>query len=126
MGEYANAELQEALDALSDAKKMRRAGVTNEATITRLYYACFHAANAALYANGLDPGSHQGTVRLFGREVVMKGDVPREDGRFLTDMRSLRQTADYTHDPHDVNLDELLERTRSFVARMEELVSGSE
>lgn len=70
MAEYADEELQEARDALADAEKMRRVGVTDKAVVTRLYYACFHAANAVLHAIGLDPRTHQGTIRLFGREVV--------------------------------------------------------
>ena len=58
MADYAAEEMQEALDALSDAKKMQQADVTEKATITRLYYACFHAANAVLYAKGFDPQTH--------------------------------------------------------------------
>lgn len=96
MGEYAEEELQEANDALEDAQKMRQVGVTEKAVVTRLYYACFHAANAVIYAREFEPGTHQGTVRLFGREVVETGDATADDGRFLNDMRSYRQTADYT------------------------------
>lgn len=96
MTDYAAEEMQEARDALTDAEKMRHAGVTEKAVVTRLYYACFHAANAVLYAKGFDPQTHQGTLRLFGREVVKTGEATGEDGRFLNDMRSHRQTADYT------------------------------
>lgn len=118
MVDYADEEMQEARDALADAEKMREAGVTEKAVVTRLYYACFHAANAVLYAKGFDPQTHQGTVRLFGREVVKAGGATGEDGRFLNDMRSYRQTADYTHDPIEVDVDELVERTGTFVGEM--------
>lgn len=122
MVDYAEEEFREATDALADARKMRRAGVTDKAIVTRLYYACFHAANAVLYARGLDPGTHQGTLRLFGKEVVETGGATRDDGRFLNDMRSDRQVADYTHDPIDVDVDELLERSREFVGDVGELL----
>lgn len=122
MSEYADEELSEAADALADAEKMHNAGVTEKAIVTRLYYACFHAANAVLYSRGFDPQTHQATVRLFGRELVTTGDAPSDDGRFLNDMRSYRQTADYTHDPIEVDVEDLIERTDGFVTRMEELV----
>lgn len=41
MNEYVEEELRDARDALSDAEKMRRVGVTDEALVNRLYYACF-------------------------------------------------------------------------------------
>lgn len=122
MVEYADEEMQEARDALADAEKMLEAGVTEKAVVTRLYYACFHAANAVLYAKGFEPQTHQGTMRLFGREVVKTGDATGEDGRFLNDMRSYRQTADYTHDPIEVDVDELVQRARTFVREMDGLL----
>lgn len=122
MGEYAEEELQEAYDALDDAQKMPQVGVTEKAVVTRLYYACFRAANAVLYAREFEPGTHQGTERLFGREVVETGDATADDGRFLNDMRSYRQTADYTHDPIEADVDELVERTETFVKAMSELL----
>lgn len=122
MTDYAAEEMQEARDALTDAEKMRHAGVTEKAVVTRLYYACFHAANAVLYAKGFDPQTHQGTLRLFGREVVKAGEATGEDGRFLNDMRSYRQTADYTHDPIGADVGELIERSEEFIADLEELV----
>ena len=122
MSEYAEEEMAEARDALADAKKMRKGGVTDKAIVTRLYYACFHAANAVLYSKGFDPQTHQGTMRLFGREIVKPGEAPREAGRFLNDMRSYRQTADYSHDPLDVDIEGLIKRTETFVAELEQLV----
>lgn len=101
---------------------MRQVGVTEKAVVTRLYYACFHAANAVLYTKGFDPQTHQGTVRLFGREVVTAGEATSEDGRFLNDIRSYRQTADYTHDPIEVDVDELIERTGTFLEDMSALL----
>lgn len=118
MVDYAEEEYREAQAALADAEKMRQVRVTDRAVVTRLYYACFHAANAVLYARELDPRTHQGTLRLFGKEVVEAGDAARNDGRFLNDMRSYRQVADYTHEPLEVDVDELLERTRAFVTDM--------
>lgn len=95
MNEYIEEELQDARNALSDAEKMRRAGVTDEAVINRLYYACFHAVSAVLASKEIEVTSHRGLVAMFGKEVVEKGDASAEDGRFLNRMQMYRQTADY-------------------------------
>lgn len=95
MDEYVNEELQEAKDALTDAKILHGTQGTDKAVVNRLYYACFHAVNAVLHTKGFDPTTHQGTLRLFGKEVVTEGDATRDDGRFFNDLRSYRQIADY-------------------------------
>lgn len=122
MGDYVAEELQEARDALADAKKFQQIDVTDKALVNRLYYACFHAAKAVLYAKGLDPSTHQGVVSLFGEEVVLADDASREDGRFLTRLRDLREQADYAYEPIQADIDRLIDRTEAFVADMEEIV----
>lgn len=37
-------------------------------------------------------------------------------------MRSYRQTAEYTHDPIEVNVEDLVQRTGTFVKEMAELL----
>ncbi len=121
MTEYIEEELQDARDALSDAEKMRRAGVTDEALVNRLYYACFHAVSAVLASKGVEVTSHRGLVAMFGKEVVNEGDASAENGRFLNTMQMYRQTADYEHKPIQADVDELFEQTTEFVAAMEAL-----
>lgn len=71
--------------------------------MNRLYYACFHAAQAVLYAKGFDPTSHRGVSTLFGKEVVLEEEVPRDDGRFLSELWDYREQADYGYDTLDVD-----------------------
>ncbi|MCH7659651.1 MAG: hypothetical protein IH933_03410 [Euryarchaeota archaeon] len=59
MDEYANEELEEAYDALSDVTELRKVDVTEKLIVNRLYYACFHAARAALHTRGFDPNTHK-------------------------------------------------------------------
>lgn len=115
-------ELGKATEALEDARKMRAADVSDEAVVGRLYYACFHAANAVLYDRGFEPSSHQGTLSLFGQELVLDGQLPRDDGRFLTRLRDLREQADYGYDSVDEDVGELLDRSEAFVRDLEDLV----
>ncbi|WP_458210454.1 HEPN domain-containing protein [Haladaptatus sp. NG-SE-30] len=93
--DYVDEELDQAQTALADAEILNEGNGSDSAVVNRLYYACFHAAQAVLYAKGFDPTSHRGVSTLFGKEVVLEGDVPRDDGRFLSELWDYREQADY-------------------------------
>ena len=116
-------QLRQARQALSDAEGARNAELSDAVVVNRLYYACFHAAQAALYDRGHDPTTHGGVLTLFGSEIVSEGDASRTDGRFLNDLGELRQQADYGYGTIDEDVDALLARTRQFVSEMESLCS---
>ena len=115
------AEMDLATGALADADASRQQG-TERGVVSRLYYACFHAAQAVLYDKGFNPESHDAVKQLFGREVVLPGDASRSDGGFLGDMYDKRQQADYQQSPPTMNVDSLYARTEMFVADMAELI----
>ena len=73
MPEYVEEEFRKARRALADADRLRDAGGSAEAIVNRLYYACFHGAQAVLYDRGYDPTSHGAVMRLFGRESPKTG-----------------------------------------------------
>ncbi|RBI60061.1 hypothetical protein DMJ13_20510 [halophilic archaeon] len=83
--EYVTEEFEQALFALANAEVLQNGDGSDEAVVNRLYYTCFHAAQAVLYAKGLDPTSHRGVVNLFGQEVVLEDEASRDDGRLLLD-----------------------------------------
>lgn len=114
-------QLRQAQQALADADGAREADLSDAVVINRLYYACFHAAQAVLYDRGYSPNSHGGVLSLFGSEVVTAGDADRERGRFLNRLSELRRQADYGYGTLDEDVDELLRRTEQFVAEMETL-----
>lgn len=119
-------ELQQARQALDDATKARDAGLSDSAVINRLYYAAFHAIQAALYARGLEPTSHGGVRSLFGSEIITVGDAPRRDGRFFSQLGELRQQADYGYDELDENVDALHSRTQELVTDMVALCTSAD
>jgi uncharacterized protein (UPF0332 family) len=96
------------------------------AVVNRLYYAAFHAIQAALYDRGFEATSHGGVLSLFGSEIIADGDAPRRDGRFFSQLAELRQQADYGYEEPDENVDALHSRTRQLVADMEALCSISD
>lgn len=114
-------EMELAAGALADAEASRQQG-TERGVVSRLYYACFHAAQAVLYDKGFGPKSHDAVKQLFGREVVLVGDTSRSAGEFLSDMYDKRRQADYEQSPPTVNVDALYARTETFVADMAELI----
>lgn len=112
---YVDEEISKAREALRDADALRTAGGSDEGIVNRLYYASFHAAQAALYNRDVDPGSHGAVRNRFGEVYVSSGAVSREHGRLLTTLADLRQQADYGYEPLDVEVDGLRERTGEFV-----------
>ena len=75
MDEGPAAEIETARTALADARLLLDHGGSTEGVVNRLYYACFHAARAALYSRGEQPRSHGGVRTQFGQVVVLAGDV---------------------------------------------------
>lgn len=57
---------------------------------------------------------------------MVEGDATRDQGRFLNRVAEFRRQADYGSGPVDVSVESLLNDTRSFVTRMENLVEGAE
>lgn len=119
------AEMDLADEALSAADILLKHDGTENSTVDRLYYACFHAARAVLYCRGFTPDSHQGVLSLFGKHVVQPGDASSEQGRFLNKMMRERLTADYEHAPVSIDVDEAYKRGERFVDDMQELVDDT-
>ena len=120
-----NGQLRQAKQALSDAEGAQDAELSDTVVINRLYYACFHAAQAVLYYRGHSLTTHGGVLTLFSSEIVGEGDAPREDGRFLNDLGELRKQADYDYGSVNENVDEILAQTRQFVSKMASLALSS-
>lgn len=117
-------ERSKAERALEDAKMAETAGISKATIVTRLYYACFHAAQAARYARGLNPQTHGQVQTWLGRELVQPGEVAREWGRFLNDMETYRRRVEYGSGGVERATDELIERTAGFLDAMGEVVEA--
>jgi uncharacterized protein (UPF0332 family) len=117
-------ELAKAEQMLTDATKALEVDISKATIVNRLYYACFHAAQAALYARGWNPQSHGHVQTLLGRELVQNGDVSRELGRFFNDMETYRRRVDYGSGGVERATDDLIQQTTEFLAVMERLVAS--
>lgn len=64
-------------------------------TVSRAYYAAFHAAQAALLTEGQRGETHKGLVTLFGLLLVKTGKFDKKWGKFLANLKDDRESSDY-------------------------------
>jgi uncharacterized protein (UPF0332 family) len=88
------AEVEKARHALAAADQLMAIGLWDDA-MSRLYYAAFHLASAALLVHGIEATSHRGMLSLVSLHLVKPGLVPQELARRLTELFGLRNQADY-------------------------------
>ncbi|MBI3184585.1 MAG: HEPN domain-containing protein [Myxococcales bacterium] len=63
--------------------------------MTRVYYAVFHAARALLFAEGIEPKSHEGVQHLFNLHYVKAGRIEPVWNRVYSRLQKFREEADY-------------------------------
>jgi uncharacterized protein (UPF0332 family) len=114
-------EFEKAEQMLTDARTAHEVEISKSSIVSRLYYACFHAAQAALYARGVNPQSHGAVQMLFGRELIDDGEVPGSAGRFLSDMETYRRRVDYGSGGVEHDTDDLIQQTTEFLDIMREI-----
>ena len=89
-----NYRLSSARNALGEVLSLSRDQYFN-AAMSRMYYACFHAASALLIHAGIEAHTHTGVRQMLGKEFVQTGILPRELSKFYTNLFSKRQSIDY-------------------------------
>ena len=116
--------MENANNTLKEVESHIQNGFYNTA-VNRMYYACYYAASAILIAHGIETKSHDGVRRMVGQELVLKGVLDAEYGRFYSQLFSKRETGDHedfiNHDLKTV--ESLFPVARSFVAIIEDCVS---
>jgi len=116
-GELAANELRQADEALKSARLLIGAGQLISGT-SRLYYAAFHAARAAVSIKGLYSKTHSGLIGLYGEAFG--------PASLLQELFRLRQLADYSRQPVEFSPKDLapkVEETALFVQHCGEIVS---
>lgn len=64
-------------------------------SISRAYYAMFHAARAILFLYGEEPKTHEGTIREFSRIIIEKKLIDKKFGRDFRQVFEVRESGDY-------------------------------
>lgn len=109
--------------SLRAAEVLLREGLFRD-SVSRGYYAMFHAARALLSSKGIRPRTHGGVLRGIGRLFVEPGVLDREFARDLGFALQLRQRADYEDELAitEASAQDLLDRATRFVERAGELL----
>lgn len=94
--------------------------------INRIYYACFYAVSGLLLKNSINAQSHAGTRQMFGLHFIKSAIVPKELGKFYSNIFNLRHTGDYDDfvefDKEDVLIS--LKPAKELIQKIEELVKN--
>jgi uncharacterized protein (UPF0332 family) len=88
------------------------------ATVNRLYYACFYAISALLAEHKLNTKTHSGAKILFHKHFIKDGDIDKKQGTFFSQLFDKRQIGDY-EDFQEIRKEEvlpLIEDAKKFLA----------
>ncbi len=113
--------IRKAESALSGARVLLKSG-DSDGACSRAYCAMFDAAHAALFALRVEDvaapiKTHNGLVAKFGQHVVATGQLAAEQGSDLNKVQTLRELADYSGEPVDMDKAAwAVERAEAFVA----------
>jgi uncharacterized protein (UPF0332 family) len=118
------AELARARQLLAAAKHLY-AGTFYEDTVSRAYYAVFHAACALLASIGRSSRTHEGVRTLINEHFVRPGLLSPEHARVLRQTAADRNDADYdtsaTFDAQDSAKD--IAAASTFVEAAEKIIA---
>lgn len=117
--------LQVAEVKLENAPQIFNLGLYDDA-ISRLYYAMFYAAKAALLTEGLDLRKHSSAVTKFRELFVLTGRIEAKYLRYLGRAQSARERSDYAPFIPASQADgtEMLSTAETFIAKMKEIVES--
>lgn len=86
--------MNKAWQTYKDANIAAEAGSWGMAA-NRLYYSLFHASTALFVNDGIEVGSHKGVKAKLGQHYIITGKMSIEHSKFLAQMETLRDKADY-------------------------------
>ena len=89
-----NGYIQRAERKLEVAEKLLKSE-DYEDSVSRAYYAVFHATQALLLTEGAHTETHKGVVTLFGLLFVKTGKFSKNIGKYLANLKDDRESGDY-------------------------------
>ena len=117
--------LSRAYETLKEAELLCEGKFYN-ATINRLYYACYYAAVALLLKNNVSAQAHSGVKTMLGLHFVSKGLLTIENGKLFTALFEKRHSGDYDDfvfcDREMV--DELTPKAKEFIDAVKDLIGS--
>jgi uncharacterized protein (UPF0332 family) len=92
-------------------------------SISRAYYAMFHAARALLYLYGIEPRTHEGVIREFSRIITEEKLMDKKFGRNLRQAFEMRESGDYRVGVifEEEDAKDVLEKAKEFVMQIKKI-----
>ncbi|HEX3046560.1 MAG TPA: HEPN domain-containing protein [Bacillota bacterium] len=120
--EYANNRLDRAKQILDDARLLIENGSILSAN-NRIYYAVFNAICAVLIFNDLVNKNHTQVIGSFNKLIINTGILDRKYGRFIHDVKNIREKSDYSFEETDESeTQENYDIAVDFLEQIDELV----
>jgi len=92
-------------------------------SISRAYYAMFHAARALLYLYGIEPRTHEGVIREFSRIITEEKLMDKKFGRNLRQAFEMRESSDYRVGVifEEEDAKDVLEKAKEFMMQIKKI-----
>ena len=118
--------IERAYGSLKEAKLMAEGGFYN-ASINRLYYACYYMAVALLLKNNISAQTHSGVKTMLGMHFTSKGKLSISASKIFTTLFEKRHSSDYDAFVYcDLEMfDELYPKAEAFIEEAKELIESS-
>ena len=118
--------IERAYGSLKEAKLMAEGGFYN-ASINRLYYACYYMAVALLLKNNISAQTHSGVKTMLGMHFTSKGKLSISASKIYTTLFEKRHSSDYDAFVYcdQEMFDELYPKAEAFIEEVKELIKSS-
>ena len=118
--------IDRAYGSLQEAKLMAEGGFYN-ASINRLYYACYYMAVALLLKNNISVQTHSGVKTMLGMHFTSKGKLSISASKIFATLFEKRHSSDYDDFVYcdQEMFDELYPKAEAFIEEVKELIESS-
>ena len=118
--------IERAYCILKEAKLMAQGGFYN-ASINRLYYACYYMAVALLLKNNISAQTHSGVKTMIGMHFTSKGKLSISASKIFATLFEKRHSSDYDDFVYcdQEMFDELYPKAETFIKEVKELIESS-
>ena len=119
--------IERAYESLKEAKLMAEGGFYN-ASINRLYYACYYMAVALLLKNNISAQTHSGVKTMLGMHFTSKGKLSISASKIFTTLFEKRHSSDYDDFVYcdQEMFDELFPKAEAFIEEVKNLLESTE
>ena len=118
--------IERAYGSLKEAELMAQGEFYN-ASINRLYYACYYMAIALLLKNNISAQTHSGVKTLLGMHFTSKGKLSISASKIFATLFEKRHSSDYDAFVYcdQEMFDELYPKAEAFIEEVKELIKSS-